>query len=146
MQPTYTHRALVALPATVHRYTLPLLELTYISLTRASVIPDPVNAVLLVDVPVIAVPEFQRLPRCPVLPVAPFGPWGPVGPAGPVAPCGPVAPLGPVGPWAPVSPFAPCAPVAPRDGLPVSVEPRYQLPLAPMVGVVPFAPAGPWTP
>ena len=71
MFPSYTHLAFCALPATVHLYVLPVDVLRYISFTRAFATPDPVNAVAVVDVPVIPVPEYHCDPVVPVAPVAP---------------------------------------------------------------------------
>ena len=47
---------------------------------------------------------------------------------------------------APSLPGAPVSPFAPRDGLPVSVVPKNQLPLVPIVGVIPSAPGLPLAP
>ena len=61
----------------------------------------------------------------------------------PGSPLSPLLPLSPFSPFSPRSPFSPGTPWVPREGSPVSVLPRNQLPFTPMVGVSPSFPSLP---
>ena len=66
--PTYTHLAEAAAPPTVRRYVFMVLVFRYISPTWAFDTPEPENAVAVVEVPVIPVPEYH----CALNPVCPL--------------------------------------------------------------------------